>query len=96
MPPKPVKRPARGVFLALPAVFFTAWFAVADDIGGPGYADPAGPGYADPSGPSNFDYLVLASMADSPQLHAMAGFRSLASRRDEPTPPPLKAEDSPR
>jgi hypothetical protein len=88
LPPKPVKRPVRGIFLALPAVFFTAWFAVADDIGGPGYADPGGP--------SNFDYLVLASMADSPQLHAMAGFRSSASRRDEPTPSSLKAEDSPR
>lgn len=81
-----MKHPARGLFLALPAVFIAAWFAVADDTGGP----------SDPGGPSNFDYLVLASMADSPQLHAMAGFRSSASQRDEPTPQPLKAEDTPR
>lgn len=33
--------------------------------------------------PSNFDYLVLASIADSPQLHAMASFRSTASQRSE-------------
>jgi hypothetical protein len=34
-------------------------------------------------GPSNFDYMVLASIADSPQLHAMASFRSTASQRSE-------------
>jgi hypothetical protein len=34
-------------------------------------------------GPSNFDYLVLASMADSPHLAAMAGYRSTAARRRE-------------
>lgn len=33
--------------------------------------------------PSNFDYLVLAGIADSPQLHAMASYRSTASQRSE-------------
>lgn len=36
-----------------------------------------------PRGPSTFDYLVLASIADSPQLHAMASYRSTAGRRSE-------------
>ena len=35
-------------------------------------------------GPSNFDYLVLASIADSPHLLAMAGYRSTAEQRGEP------------
>lgn len=30
---------------------------------------------------SNFDYLVLASIADSPQLPAMASYRPLATQR---------------
>jgi hypothetical protein len=50
-----------------------------------------------PGTPSTFDYLVLASLADSPQLHAMAGFRSSASQRSEQAQAqgrPLKAEDS--
>jgi hypothetical protein len=34
-------------------------------------------------GPTNFDFLVLASIADSPQLHAMATFHSRAGRRRE-------------
>jgi hypothetical protein len=37
-------------------------------------------------------------LADSPQLHAMAGFRPSATQRSEPQPKedqPLKAEDWP-
>jgi hypothetical protein len=33
---------------------------------------------ANPAGPSNFDYLVLASIADSPRFLAMAGYRTAA------------------
>jgi hypothetical protein len=33
---------------------------------------------ANPAGPTNFDYLVLASIADSPHFLAMAGYRTAA------------------
>ena len=76
----------------MPAALFATWLAAAVD-------DSALPrDYADLGDLSTFDYLVLASLADSPQLHAMAGFRSSASQRNEPTPAedlPLKAEDRP-
>lgn len=39
-------------------------------------ANPHPHARADPVHPSNFDYLVLASMADSPHLLAMSGYRS--------------------
>jgi hypothetical protein len=32
------------------------------------------------NGPSNFDYLVLASIADSPHFLAMSGYRSTAEQ----------------
>jgi hypothetical protein len=41
---------------------------------------------ADLGGPSNFDYMVLASFADSPRLFAMAGYRSSAVQRPLPRP----------
>jgi hypothetical protein len=34
--------------------------------------------------PSNFDYLVLASIADSPRPLAMASYHSIAGQRSEP------------
>jgi hypothetical protein len=34
---------------------------------------------------SNFDYLVLASIADSPQLPAMASYRPLGTPRGAPS-----------
>ena len=93
MPPrKPVSHLLRGRFFALPAVLFASWLGAAVD-------DSAGSrAYPDPAIPSTFDYLVLASLADSPQLHAMAGFRSSARQRSEPQPEdnqPLRAEDWP-
>jgi hypothetical protein len=33
------------------------------------------------AGPSNFDYLVLASIADSPQVLAMASYRPAPLRK---------------
>ncbi|HLW92744.1 MAG TPA: hypothetical protein VKS78_15780, partial [Roseiarcus sp.] len=77
---KPVKRSPAGAFFAWPAAALLAgWLAAADQPalvrGHPGSGTP-----------SAFDYLVLASLADSPQLHAMAGYRPSASRRSEPLP----------
>jgi hypothetical protein len=77
---------------ALPSVLLAGWLA-ADE--------PAAllRDHPDSGTPSTFDYLVLASLADSPQLHAMAGFRSSARRLEskaahEPARDhPLKAED---
>jgi hypothetical protein len=35
---------------------------------------------------SNFDYLVLASIADSPHLAAMASYRLMGTKRSAPSP----------
>jgi hypothetical protein len=94
---KPVKRPLPGIFFALPAVLFASWLAAAVDDSAGSWAHPD-PGIPSTGIPSTFDYLVLASLADSPQLHAMAGFRPSATQRSEPQPKEdqsLKAEDWP-
>jgi hypothetical protein len=41
---------------------------------------------ADLGSPTNFDYLVLASAADSPRFLAMAGYRSMPMRHAELLP----------
>ena len=83
-------RPLQGFLGAVPALLFAGWLAAAVD-------EPADlQAAAQPRDPSTFDYLVLASLADSPQLHALAGFRSSASQRNEPQPgqdQQVKAED---
>jgi hypothetical protein len=87
-----VKYSPAGALLAWPATLLAGWLAAADQ---PALLRDI----PDPRAPSTFDYLVLASLADSPQLHAMAGFRSSASQRSDPTPVqrrPLKAEESRR
>src|ERR1700736_3215884 len=38
------------------------------------------------TGPTNFDYLVLASIADSPRFLAMAGYRKIAMQGAELPP----------
>ena len=79
-----------GFLGAVPALLFAGWLAAAVDE--PVDTQAA----AQPRNPSTFDYLVLASLADSPQLHALAGFRSSASQRNEPQPGQdrqVKAED---
>ena len=60
------------IFIALPAVAFAACLSAAS-------ADSAFPhACAGRASPSNFDYLVLASIADSPHLAAMASYHSTA------------------
>ena len=84
-------KPLQGLFGAVPALLFAGCLAAAVDEPADSQAD------AQPRDPSTFDYLVLASLADSPQLHALAGFRSSASQRNEPQPMQdreVKAEDS--
>ena len=74
----------------MPALLCAGWLAAAVDEPAESQAATA------PGNPSTFDYLVLASMADSPQLHALAGFLSSATHRNEPQPAQdrqVKAED---
>jgi hypothetical protein len=96
-------RPPRGRYVALSGLLLATWLGAAavDDSADPRAEADCNRSAFGPSafGPSPFDYLVLASMADSPQLHAMAGYRSSATQRTEPNAaaePALKAEDWPR
>ena len=66
------------IFVAFPAVIFASCLAAASAAASDARS------CASVNGPSNFDYLVLASMADSPHLLAMAGYRSTAEQRGEP------------
>jgi hypothetical protein len=69
--------------MAIPVVVFASYLAAA-------WADASNlRGCVGLDGPSNFDYLVLASMADSPNLAAMAGYRSTAGQRSESGAPPV-------
>jgi hypothetical protein len=64
------KRPLiRILFGTLAAMFGNCLAAASDDAS-------ALRACADVGGPSNFDYLVLASIADSPRLLSMAVYRS--------------------
>jgi hypothetical protein len=66
------------IFISLPAVIFASCLAAAS-------AAPSDVrACASVNGPSNFDYLVLASIADSPHLLAMAGYHSTAEQRSGP------------
>jgi hypothetical protein len=84
------KRSLTRILLALSAVIFAGYLAAASD--GPGYLAAASEGaasmrpLADLGSPTNFDYLVLASIADSPHFLAMAGYRSIAMQRAELPP----------
>jgi hypothetical protein len=65
------------LFIGIPVVVFASCLAAA-------LADSSSPrAGAGLNGPSNFDYLVLASIADSPHLAAMAGYHSAAGQRSE-------------
>jgi hypothetical protein len=66
------------IFISLPAVIFVSCLAAASAAPSDARA------CASVNGPSNFDYLVLASIADSPHLLAMAGYRSAAEQRGGP------------
>src|SRR5258708_40267876 len=61
--------------LALPTVIFASCLAAASAAPLDAHACSSAV-----NGPSNFDYLVLASLADSPHLLAMAGYRSTAEQ----------------
>lgn len=75
----PLLRQARpSVIGSLSAMLLTSCLAAASN--GPAARSPA----ADVSQPSHLDYMMLASMADSPHLMAMAAYR------------PTGAEDSTR
>jgi hypothetical protein len=68
----PRKQPLIRNFLVVTALMFAGCFAVASD-------DASSSSARSSSGtPTNFDYLVLASIADSPHLFTMAGYRSAA------------------
>jgi len=73
--------PLARVLIALPAVIFAGCLAAAS--GGPGLHE-----CADQSQPSKLDYLVLASIADSPHLLAMASYRPTQSHHGEERPYP--------
>jgi hypothetical protein len=67
------------IFVAFfPAVIFASCLAATSGVPSDARA------CASVDGPSNFDYLVLASIADSPNLLAMAGYRSTAEQRGAP------------
>ena len=77
---EPRKRTQTRIFLALSTVIFASCLAAASDDA------PRARAYADLSGPTNFDYVVLASIADSPHFLAMAGYRSMHRQRTELLP----------
>jgi len=63
------------IFIAFPAVVFASCLAAAST------APPSDArACTTVGGPSNFDYLVLASIAESPHLLAMAGYCSTAEQ----------------
>ena len=64
------------IMLAFPAVILASCLAAASAA--------ASDARTSVNGPSNFDYLVLASIADSPHLLAMAGYRPTVEQRGEP------------
>jgi hypothetical protein len=63
------------IILALPAVILASCLAAASAAPLDARACSSAA-----NGPSNFDYLVLASLADSPHLLAMAGYHTTAEQ----------------
>ena len=80
--PQWVERSVGAIWLALSASLLASGLATAS-IAAVSDLTPTVPVCVQRGGPTNFDYLVLASIADSPQFHAMASFRSTASHRSE-------------
>jgi len=74
------KHPLTRTVFALGAIVFASCLAAAS--GSPSSTHAC----ADLESATNFDYLVLASIADSPRLPAMAGYRSAAMQRAELIP----------
>lgn len=75
---QPRNHPLRRIFPAVAVVVFASCLAAASDNASSSLA------CANVGSPSKLDYLVLASIADSPHLLAMASYRSTATQRSEP------------
>jgi hypothetical protein len=71
------KHPLARTLFALVAAIFAGCLAVASDGASNSRA------CAELGGATNFDFLVLASIADSPRFLAMAGYRATAIQRAE-------------
>jgi hypothetical protein len=72
--PRPIER-------SLPRLFAScAWVIFAGCLGAASANPPVPDARIHHERPSKFDYLVLASMADSPRLMAMVGYRAAAQR----------------
>jgi hypothetical protein len=71
------KHPLARTLFVLCAVIFASCLAAASDGASNSRA------CARFGGATNFDFLVLASIADSPRFLAMAGYRSMAIQRAE-------------
>jgi hypothetical protein len=78
------KHPRLRILFALSAgIFASCLLAAPEDLLAAPEDDAGLHACADLGGPSNFDYVVLASLADSPHLLAMASFRAAASRQKD-------------
>jgi hypothetical protein len=75
---RPQNHPLRWIFPALAVVVFASCLAAASDNSSSSLA------CANVCSPSKLDYLVLASIADSPHLLALASYRSTAIQHSEP------------
>jgi hypothetical protein len=73
------KHPLTRACLVLCAVICASCLAAASDDGSSSRTCAA------LDGPTSFDYIVLASMAESPRFLAMAGYHSTATERAELT-----------
>jgi len=77
------KHPLARTLFVLCAVIFVSCLAAASDDGSSSRACVDLGGATNVGGATNFDFLVLASIADSPRFLAMAGYRSIAIQRAE-------------
>jgi hypothetical protein len=93
MPRELRNQPRVRIFFALTAVILASCLAAASASNS--RACPVADSPSNAVSPSNFDYLVLASIADSSRLLAMASYHSIAGQRTEllGAPEPPAAED---
>jgi hypothetical protein len=61
------------MFVAMPVAILASCLAAASDVPSESHACAAA------GTPSNFDYLVLSSIADAPHMLSLAGYRSPAA-----------------
>jgi hypothetical protein len=77
---EPRKHALTRTWLVLCAVVFASCLAAASENASSSRTFPG------LGSPTSFDYLVLASIADSPRFLSMAGYRSIAMQRAELAP----------